>query len=595
MSKPSRSTANTGVATAARIVIPLLGISLVSQAWVQTVSAGKTVERAKASKRFYVSQREVARRGSILSSDGKPLAQDEPSAEFGILFEKVPKASAFWVDLSRASGIPASEFSSLAEAGVKRRFWRDRMAPDRIAAIQEVRKRWRADGISLERSGSRRFGLGPAASGIVGYFLDGAPQGGIELSKSEILAGKDGKTVGLVDRTGDFLPMRLDKETVAKQDGKDIVLTIDSELQREASIALTDAVERHKADRGVAIIVDPKTGDILAMANAPTLSVDLTTGKKSGSDFNAAYRSALEPGSTFKILTLALALDEGKTTMDETLHCGGSMRVWDDHSIHCDAHGGSRAHGAIQPVMAIAKSCNVCAATWALRIGYDKFVHNLEALGLLERSNLGLPYERGGRFNRDEYAKKLQLATVGFGQSIAATPVALANAYSMLANDGLRMKPRLIKKIGGDSIAIERGPQVIRPETAQNVLKAMEAVIETDSGTGKKLRIPGYRLAGKTGTAEKVGSAKGEKAYVSNFVGFVPAKNPRAVILVMIDHPKVGGYYGGSVAGPVFLEIARSVIRRYGIPQTETVSSAPEKSPIKLLPKPKSASQQEKP
>jgi cell division protein FtsI/penicillin-binding protein 2 len=175
-----------------------------------------------------------------------------------------------------------------------------------------------------------------------------------------------------------------------------------------------------------------------------------------------------------------------------------------------------------------------------------------------------LPFEANGLFNYDEYAKPLQLATLGFGQSISTTPICLASAFCMLANHGIQMKPRLIAKVGDKVMPPVSTGRRLSADAADKTIGLMEAVVQDKSGTGYTLRIPGYRLAGKTGTAQRIGGgAKG--GYVSNFVGFVPAPNPKAMILVMINNPKGGAYYGASVAGPVFENLARSVIRRYHI------------------------------
>jgi cell division protein FtsI/penicillin-binding protein 2 len=220
---------------------------------------------------------------------------------------------------------------------------------------------------------------------------------------------------------------------------------------------------------------------------------------------------------------------------------------------------------------AIAKSCNVSAATWALRIGHDSMVKYLEDLHLLKPTGVGLPFEAGGDFNYGEFAKPLQLATLGFGQSMTATPLELASAFCMLGNHGEQMKPRLVAKVGNQVAPPVSWGQRVSTKAADQTLEIMEAVIQDKSGTGFSLRIPGYILAGKTGTAQRVNRKDGG-GYVSNFVGFVPAPNPKALILVMINHPKAGAYYGASVAGPVWENLAKTLIKRYHIPPNDPQS-----------------------
>jgi cell division protein FtsI (penicillin-binding protein 3) len=547
-----------------------------SQVKVQVLEGSSIVDRARDSGKF---EREIvdrARRGSLLSADGKPLAKDEELYEFGIDFRRVPHTDAFFVDLARASGIPASEFRRFALSGIRRQDWREPVGRDRARAIRSVQSEWRADGVSLLSVGTRIYPLGEMAAGITGMVREGDPLNGLEKSLHASLTGSDGKTVGLLDRTGAFLPTRIVGQTIARSDGQTVVLTIDSVLQQAAATAIRDAVLKHQADRGAALVLDPNTGDVLAMANYPSFEPNVVASspvQRDISDFNPTYMSRLEPGSTFKILTLAKAIDSGQASMSEVFHCTGSLTVG-RRQVRCAAHGGSRAHGAVDPVKSIAVSCNTNASAWARRVGHAEFVRYIEELGLVETTRLGLPGEQRGEFNYREPAKDLQLANLGFGQSITSTPLGLARAFSAIANGGYRVEPRLVVKVGDREVPQAEPQRVLKPETARQVLLCMEAVVQTDQGTGKSLRIPGYRLAGKTGTAQKRNEETGKiggGGYVSNFVGFVPADEPKALILVMVDRPKAGGYYGGTVAGPVFLSLARAVISRYQIPPGEPV------------------------
>ncbi|AIE88160.1 peptidoglycan D,D-transpeptidase FtsI family protein [Fimbriimonas ginsengisoli] len=566
---------------AARGMGALFVLAAFSQLKLQTVEQRGTLALAEKTRRFTLSRTDYARRGAILASDGKPLAQDEDATELNIQFSKIPKSEAFFLALGAATGIPASEFQALAASGQKQRTWRQPMSAEQSAEIARVKAEWRADGLSLARTGRRAYPLGDAAACVVGVVRQGKPVLGLEASKSRILTGEDGMRVGLTDKRGAFLPMRLVQASKERRDGSNITLTLDSDLQTEATDAVRKAVELNKADNGVALVMDPKTGNLIAMANWPSFSPyqpDGTEGDlRDNSGYNPSYMAQLEPGSTFKILTLAKALDVGAVQMGSIIHCSGEFHPTERTRIRCDSHHGNRAHGTIDSVKAIAKSCNVAAATWALKVHREPFLQYVRDLGLLSRSTLGVPGEAHGNFNYAEPAQQLQLATVGFGQSITCTPVTLLGAFGMLANGGVRMEPRLVERIGTTEMPIEPGKRLIKPETARELLQCMEAVIETDAGTGKELRIPGYRLGGKTGTAQKVG--KGPKGYVSNFVGFVPADDPKAVILVMVNNPKGGKYYGATVAGPVFKRLAQAVIRRYHLPPSKPLN---QKEPISV-------------
>ncbi len=558
----------------------LFALTAVSQTKLQLWEQDSTLSVAKKSNRFDFKHVEPAHRGAILAADDKPLAQDEPSYALTLKLDKVPHSDAFFIDLAQATGIPATEFSAVAQDDpTKLESWLSPVSDDRYKQIMDLKKRWRADGLSLTTSGLRTYPLGEAASclvGVVKHYREGWDRTGLEKSMNTVLTGHDGVRIGLTDRFGDFLPMRMAKADTPRKDGQDVVLTIDRDLQAFAAEAVKNAVVDNQADSGVALVMDPKTGDMLAMANWPSFDPNATTGSQGKFGFNPCYMKQLEPGSMFKILTLAKGLDCGAVRLSDTIDCTGEWHPTPSTTVHCDKHHGTRAHGDVTTVDAIARSCNVSAAIWATHIGEQPMVDFINAEGLLDVTHLQVPYERAGNLNTKEYNKRLQLATLGFGQSIACTPVGLIGAIGMLGNDGVRVEPRLIRRIGSTILPPPKAVQIVRPETAHAVMKCMEAVIESGEGTGAKLRVPGYLLAGKTGTAQKVG--KKEHGYVSNFVGFVPAENPKAVILVMIDNPKGKLYYGADVAGPVFNQIAKDVIRHYHLRPTEPLSGPPPRS-----------------
>lgn len=567
-----------------RAVFGLFAVAAYSQIKLQTVDQRATVIKAKTAKHYDLHAPERARRGSILDADGKPLAQDEDSYALNVQFDKTPNTAAFFMGLGAATGIPASEFESLAASGADQCTWPEPLHITQYEAVKHLKEQWRADGVSMNPTGRRVYPLGDAASGVVGLVRERKAILGLEASQHPALDGHDGMNIGFTDRHGAFLPLRLEKGTTERRDGKDITLTIDSSLQAEAAQAIKESVVANKADNGAALVMDPSTGDLLAMANWPAYSPYRPDGSdgdlKQNGGYNPCYMARLEPGSTFKILTLAKALDSGKTHMGDVIHCPGEFHPTKKTRIRCDSHHGNRAHGDVTPLSAISRSCNVAAATWAMRVGRTDFMNYVQDLGLLDRVDLGLPGQIQGYYNENEPSKPLQLATIGFGQSITCTPVTLIGAFSMLANDGKRVTPRLIKRIGTREIPVPEGKPIIRRETAKEVLNCMEGVIESDSGTGKTLRIPGYRLGGKTGTAQKIGG--GEGGYVSNFVGFVPADRPRAVILVMVNNPKGGKYYGATVAGPVFQRLARAVIRKYQLKPSDTAAFAKAETPATL-------------
>ncbi len=561
----------------------LFGGAALSQIKLQTWERRKTLELRDSSNRFILKRPDYARRGSILTSDGSPLARDIDTFELTLNFKNVPKSEAFFVELSAATGVPATEFQAqAARSNATSATWRRLLSPTQAKDLQELRQTWRADGLSLRRIQRRGYPLGQDASCLVGWVKEDSPQLGIEKALDGDLRGVDGSVTGPVDKRGEFLATR-PLEEVAKRDGSDVTLTIDKELQTMTAAAVRRAVEDNHAEDGVGLVYDPKTGDILAMANWPSFAPlgpdGLNADMSRNSGFNPNIMARLEPGSTFKVLTLAKALDMGRTSMTQSVMCTGELHPSGSTRIRCDEHHGNRAHGLLTPEDAIARSCNVAAATWALSVDRGPMFDYIKDLGLRDKPKIGLPGEMAGYLRDNEPAQRLQLATIGFGQSINCTPVTLVSAFGMLGNGGVRVQPRLIKRVGFKETILDKGTQVIKKSSADEVMRCMEAVIEKDRGTGKSLRIPGYRLAGKTGTAQIIG--RGEKGFCANFVGFVPAENPRAVILVMVNRPK-DKYYGAEVAGPAFQQIARSVIRRYNIPPSivENPTASKEGTPV---------------
>jgi cell division protein FtsI/penicillin-binding protein 2 len=475
--------------------------------------------------------------------------------EFGIDYRRVPHSPAFFMELSAAVGIAEPELSYPAyEEDINSRYWREPISMAAADRARGVMAKWKADGVSLKPILMRRYPLEEAASAVIGWLKDGEPVSGIEFEQNASLAGRGGSATGFVDRTGAFVSLNREG---GRRNGSTVELTLDSSLQIAASQAIRMAVEKHDADSGVALIYNPHNGDLLAMANWP--SYNPLASKPTGAAFNQNVMAAFEPGSTFKPLTMAAALETGAISPGYRLNVQGELEIA-GHSISTTNRGPTDLR------QAMAKSCNVMASKWTLATGFQRMERFLADTQMLEKPEIGLPAERRGRFRADRYARDLQLATLGFGQSIIATPVRLVAAFGILANDGKLMKPRLIRAVDGEVVPPVQEGQPISAATAQQVLRYMEAPIHDVGGTATHLLLDGYWLAGKTGTAQKSGPGGiGTGGYVSSFVGMVPARDPRVVILVMVDNPK-RGYNGGTVAGPVFKSLAQRVVSHYRIP-----------------------------
>ena len=548
----------------------LFGFAGLSQIKLQGFEAEKTTELADKVNKYFVEKTDVAKRGTIYCRDLSPLAIDADSYVLTVNFSKIPRVPGFGIALSEATGIPAIEFSD-RDKGT--RSWPTELTSEQKKRVQTIKKEWSADGISVDSAQDRNYELGQYASSLVGFqrIQPGdekhAVRTGLEASMNDVLHGVNGRQRGLQDNNGELLPLRSYDPEVIRKDGAKVVTTIDKDIQVSAALAIKEAVISNKADDGVAIVANPKTGEIYAMATWPCPDPN-ETGQSKWDGKNPAYKEVLEPGSTFKILTLAKAYNEGIVKEGMHWNCTGVFSVNSKSPIHCDkTHG---AHGSVDAEDAIAKSCNITAAQWALKIGNENFLNYLTDLGLREKSKLELFGEVKNKIVPDKGSPRLQLATWGFGQSMNVTPLSLTRAFCSIANGGYRIPLKLVRSVDG----IEQKPksaskQILSKEACDFTLHCMQAVME--KGTGRKMQIAGYDLGGKTGTAQKIGKGI-SGGHVSNFVGVIPAKDPQAVVLVMVNNPKGVKYYGADVAGPVFSRVAESVIKTLRIPATHSMS-----------------------
>lgn len=562
----------------------LVGANQVRIQWLQREAI---VFKARKAGILVTEQSLYARRGTIISSDGKVLARDGDVFRLGINPYNVPLSPAFCYDLSMATGIPAAEIHDMISQRPPLGELEVDLSEAQKQRVVKLVQRYHADGVWVRPALGREYPLGWVTAPLLGWVKEGKGFAGIERSANEALSGVHGLRVGVVDREGRFVSWLVDGfQSRGVEDGKDIELTVNAEIQQWAMQALFAQCERHQPASGVAIVMDPKTGDILALATYPSfdptdvISASWQTvrgGRSVAPDINPAVAHRLEPGSLFKAFTIALALDQKVISEQEVVKCGGKIPVG-KHVIHCTGDHAPKVHSVVNPARCIEVSCNVTAATWGMKLGFDRLARMVEALGLLEKPEVGLPGEVPGDLNYNEVNKTLQCANIGFGQSINVTPVSLASAFAVFANEGKLVRPRLIKRIGDQEIPPSIGPQVFAPETARKVLKMMELVIHGKEGTGRSLKIPRYHLAGKSGTAQtpdpRTGSLR-SGLHVSSFVGYVPADNPKAVILVMLNKPRSGQYYGAVVAGPVFQNIARFLIQYWNLPPSEDGDHAP--------------------
>ena len=426
------------------------------------------------------------------------------------------------------------------------------------------------DAISITK---RIYPFDSLAAHIIGFTnSDGVGLEGIEKSFNKILAGTDGYKIAEIDANGVIIP-GTKSDQVEPENGKDIYLSIDKTLQHSLETELAKSYIDYSAVGASAIMMDPKTGEILALANMPTFNPNNISKSKPRDMRNRAVSDLYEPGSTLKAITACAAIESGAVSLTDTFNCSGSRKVG-KRTIRCSLHGAEfrNGHGTVNIAKMLKYSCNIAAAGMGFKIGKEG-LHSFEsAFGLYEKPGSGMTGESAGWPDPWDTWIDIHLANVAFGQGIAITPMQMAKAYSAVANGGSLMKPMIVKEIrntDGTSV-LKIDPTVIRrvvsTETARRVSEMLGGVV--DEGTGKNAGVEGYMVAGKTGSAEKAsttGRGYLEGRYIASFAGFLPISDPRIVMLVMVDEPK-GSHYGAVVAAPVFHQVAKKAMWHMKVP-----------------------------
>ncbi len=431
--------------------------------------------------------------------------------------------------------------------------------------VEEIKK-INLDGLDFLNESKRYYPKNYLASNLLGFVgIDNQGLEGLELFFDKELKGLPGLVILERDASGGKIPLSI-KEPTAHRDGKSIVLTIDEVIQYITEEALDKAFQKYKAKAGVAIVVKPKTGEILAIAVRP--SYDPNYFDKFSQDLwrNRAITDAYEPGSTFKVVTIATALNERVAKLDDQFYCKGWIK-YNGHIFH-DIH----QHGSQDLTDIVKNSCNVGVIQTGTRLDEKVFEKSIRRFGFGALTEINLPGEINGLVRSSKDWSKISLASLSIGQEISVTPIQLIMAVSAIANRGTLMKPMIVKEIldsNQNRIKVYKPKpvrQVISVDTALTMTKILEQVVS--DGTGKRANLTDYQVAGKTGTAQKfdfsIGKYSDDK-YNSLFVGYVPAENPQMSILVLLDQPK-GSYYGGTVAAPVFKEIASKALPYLSIP-----------------------------
>jgi cell division protein FtsI (penicillin-binding protein 3) len=498
-----------------------------------------------------------AHRGRIVDRSGEALAVSTPVKSLWAFPDKFEASREQLADLAKILDTTPAKLQASLDAHEDFAFLAKQVAPE----VSERAMALRIKGLHDQNEYRRFYPGGEVTAHIVGFTGDrDAGQEGIELAQQGWLAGVPGSRRVIINRRNEAVE---DVAAIrAPQAGRDLALSIDTRLQYLAFRELKAAIELNKAKAGGIVILDVKTGEILALANWPTYNPNRRDKVARERMRNRALTDTFEPGSTLKPFTIATALEVGKVTPQTVIQTAPGTLTIGTATIH-DAH----KEGALTVEQVIQKSSNVGAAKIALSLPPQAMHDMFTEVGFGTPPHTGYPGEVGGRLRAVKSWKPIEQATMAYGHGISVNLVQLARAYTMFANDG-EVKPVTLFK----TEARVEGRQVLKPETALAVRHMLEMAV-LPGGTAPKAQTVGYRVAGKTGTAHKLeGRGYGNK-YVSSFVGFAPVSKPQLIVAIMIDEPAGGKYYGGDVAAPTFSNVMGSALRTLGVPTDAPVNN----------------------
>lgn len=515
----------------------------------------------------YVRQIEIpARRGDIFDRRGTPLAQSVEVDSIWVDPSMLPDVKQASRALARALKLDVEDLQARLTRAKRFAWVKRQVTPREVEAVKALG----LPGFGFTKEPKRFYPqkeLGAHVVGMVG--LDGHGLEGLELAFQDELSGQNSRLSGFRDAKGRKLLVTGAPDTLERQ-GASVTLTIDRHLQYVTEKALSRAVEESKGVAGMAIVLDPKTGELLAIANHPRFNPNTPEKEARASMRNRAALDSFEPGSTMKAFVVAAALEHKAIKPEDTFFCENGAWNIGRHTIH-DTH----QYGWLSTQGVLQVSSNICSAKIAQQLGRERLVKAYHDFGFGERTGLALPGEARGSIPFPK--AEVSLATQSFGQGMTSTAVQLASAWGALANGGVLMRPYLVSKVVDPDgvVLLENRPtevrQVVSAATARKVISMLESVV-VKGGTAPKAAMEDYRVAGKTGTAQKADPvARGySDKRLASFVGVLPAENPRAVILVIVDEPKTD-VYGGLVAAPAFKEIATAAMAHLAVPPSREV------------------------
>jgi cell division protein FtsI (penicillin-binding protein 3) len=513
------------------------------------------------------------RRGRLLDRRGRPLAVNIDATSIYADPSRIQRPAVFARAIAPVLGMRPVDVLERLRGG-QRFVWLARKIPREAA--DRIRAQRHGDAVGFLVEPRRQYPNGSLGAHVVGFAgIDNQGLAGAELEFDRHLAGRAG--LAHVERDAMGRP-RIETRRVTRDptDGADVVLTIDQILQHIAERELDAAIASTRSVWGTILAMDPATGEMLAMATAPRFDPNTYAKAKASQWNNPALARTYEPGSTFKIFLAAAALDSRTVGEREVFANNGALRVPGGYVIR-EAHGRTYARPTLRDIVKV--SSNVGAAMVATRIGATRLHDTVRRFGFGSPTGVDLPGEGGGLVPAVGDWRAPALQTIGFGQGISATPMQILVAGAALANDGMVVRPRMLRAVrdpDGRGLEVTTATPERQAVSAAAARRVIDMMVEgVEDGTGTQARIEGYTVAGKTGTAQKPSPTGGymPNAYVASFLGIVPVEHPRLVVLVILDSPR-GEYYGGTVAAPVFRAFATQALWHLRVTPTETPSDS---------------------
>lgn len=507
--------------------------------------------QAKGESRYARTLEVPATRGRITDRHGDMLAVSTPVRSIWAIPPDAKLEPAQVRELARMLEMDVQELNDKLATPRDFVYLKRQLSPDVAQRIADLK----LPGIHQQKEYRRYYPGGEVMAHILGFTnVEDKGQEGIELAYEKQLAGRPGLRRVIKDRRGQIIE---DVEAVRPpRDGEDIALSIDGKIQYLAWSALRDSMQQHKAKAGAAVVIDSRTGEILALVNAPTYNPNNRNNLTGDQLRNRVFTDGFEPGSVMKPFIAGLALDRGKVNTSTLIDVSAGRMTIGGATIS-DAHRHARSMTVAEVMQ---KSSNIGTVKMAQHFSPSEMWQLFDDLGFGKPLNLGFPGESGGRVRPARSWKPIEQATMSYGHGISVTLIQMARAYLVFAREG-DLLPLSLTRVDSPPSNTRR---IFSPETTQAVRAMLESVTQP-GGTATKAQVAGYRVGGKTGTALKIENGRYTKRYIASFVGFAPVSNPRLVVAVMIDEPSAGSYYAGTVAGPLFSRITEGALRSLGV------------------------------